>query len=130
MLIKTRDKWDAASDLLNLLLKDNSKYCNNCGNNWDKKRKTACCEKPEVGSHFTHLKCVVRQNKTRIKNNNDGLGRSKKKTMRSSMAMPPVLFNEWCMAFERLYKEKLLKTPEDLHTCMKRLPFLMTCDVV
>ena len=123
-LIKARDKWDAAYDLLNLLLKDTERYCNMCGAKWETK---PCCESPQIGSNLEHLTAVVQQNKTKIANQKNALGMSENKLMRSSIAMPPVLFNEWSGAFERLYGEKLFKTPKDLHKCMRKMPYLMTC---
>lgn len=126
-VIKARDKWDAAYDLLNLLLKDNEKYCNMCGATWKNK---PCCESPQIGTNYEHLQAVVKQNKTKIQINENACGTNKSNTMRSAISMPPVLYQEWCKAFETLYGEKLFKTPSDLHTCMKRMPFLCTCERV
>lgn len=126
-LIKARGKWDAAYDLLNLLLKDKERYCNMCGAKWQEK---PCCEAPQIGNHIEHLTALVQQNKTRVKNNKNAYGEGRESKMRSAMAMPPVLFNEWCASFEKLYGEKLFKTPSDLHTCMRKMPFLMTCERV
>jgi len=129
VLIKTQDKWDAAYALLNMLLKDPERYCNMCGTKYSI-TKPYCCEQPQIGSNFDHLSAVVKQNKTRISYNKNSLGMGREKKMRSCLAMPPVLFNEWCNAFKELYGVKLFDKPEDMHACMRRLPFLRTCERV
>lgn len=127
MLVKTRGKWDAAYDLLNLLLKDTEKYCNMCGQKWIGK---PCCDSMQVGTNYDHLMAVVQQNKTKIANNKNAVGVGRENKMRYAMSMPPVLYNEWCMAFEQLYGEKLFKNAKDLHECMRKMPFLKVCETV
>jgi len=127
-LIKTRGKWDAAYDLLNLLLKDSSKYCNMCGQAWT---GTVCCDQAQIGSHNDHLMAVVKQNKQKIANNKSATGSMNEKTgMRSCMSMPPVLYQEWSAAFFKLYEVKLFDKHEDMINCMKKMPFLNTCERV
>ena len=127
-VIRTRGKWDAAYDLLNLLLKDVDMYCNMCGAEYVQGR--VCCDNPQIGSNIDHLTAVVKQNKTKIATNKDSYGSMKGNHMRSCMSMPPVLFDEWCRAFENLYGEKLFNTHKDMMDCMRKMPFLKTCERV
>jgi len=127
VLIKTRGKWDAAYSLLNLLLKDTHKYCNMCGTPYRPGMKP-CCDQMQMGSHQDHLTAVVKQNKQKISDNVNCFGAGKKSSLRHCMSMPPVLYQEWSKAFFKLYEVKLFDTHKDMLDCMKKMPFLKTCE--
>ena len=130
VLIKTQDKFDAASAILEMLLQDPRKYCNMCGSDYLKGKKTTCCEHPQVGSHYEHLMAVVKQNKMRQTENSNSYGSGEETNLRGTLAMPPILFNEWCFIFQKRFGEKLLGNHNDMIKMMKRFPYLRTCERV
>ncbi|HHI04318.1 MAG TPA: hypothetical protein ENL45_02115 [Candidatus Woesearchaeota archaeon] len=129
MLVKTNNKWEAVRAIINTLLKDQQMYCNWCGQPftpWD----FPCCENPQVGTHATHIKNVIEQNRFIKDSRKNEFASTEDKSLRWGISLPPKFFKELCDAFENIYGEKLLKDNKDLHAFMKEFPQFCVCEKV
>lgn len=117
MLLKTKSKMLAARAMLNVLLKDNTKYCNWC--NADYSLDTfPCCENPQVGRHIDHLRGIIRQNKAIKETRKNELATTDNKTLRWSISLPPRIYQIWDLCFRKSFDCKLFETKEDMaHFC-------------
>ena len=105
------------------------KYCNNCGETFDKTR-FPCCEEPMVGDHMRHLKAIMKQNRERKEIMTKDTGATEDNSWRWGISLPPYIFNVWSKAFEKTYKEKFIENEKDLHGFMKAFPAFRVCNKV
>jgi len=126
MLIKTRDKWEAAEAFINTWLKDKSVYCNNCGipympQDKDKNGKwIPCCETPEIGTNWDFAKQIIDDNKKVRQTRFNKHASNKEKNWRMSVRIPPKLYSDLKNYFENNYHIKLFESNEDLRKFMRR----------
>lgn len=102
----------AARHILNLLLKSDRKYCNDCGKEYDKEN-FPCCDNPQVGRHLDHVKGIIKQNAELRKERANDFASNKEKTLRWGISLPPYLFREWEEVFQRTQGEKLFRTDKN-----------------
>jgi len=120
---KTNDKWLACRNYINLWLSDPTLYCNNCGMIFHAAhfKDSPCCDNPQIGRSFDHMKGLVDQNKRRRYEQKNRYGSTDKKDMRVCVSLPPKLLQE----LEEFYKrhgEKLFNNEKELQTFMVRFP--------
>jgi hypothetical protein len=120
---KTSDKWLACRNFINLWLTDQTVYCNNCGMNFDANyfKYETCCDNPQLGRNFDHMKGLYDQNKARREAQKNIYGSTEKKDMRVCLSILPRLL----MDLEKFFKqhgEKLFNNEKELQTFMVRFP--------
>ena len=134
MLIKGT-RWDAAESMLKLLVKDDTIYCDSCGEKYNNKMPQ-CCDSLLLGTHKTHLIGLIQAIKESNKSNINQYGSNKKKQLRACMSIPQKLLFDWNKIFESLYHEKLIRSDNpDLHksdvrALMRKFPYLRRCELV
>lgn len=128
MLIKTKDKWDAAKSVINLWLADQTLHCNNCGEkfNADLWKEGPCCEEPEIGRNMDHLKGVINENKRIREQAKNDYSANDDKNLRIGLAMPPSLLLTLEDYFKKHGGEKLFRNNQEMHSFMKKFPMLCT----
>jgi hypothetical protein len=120
---KTSDKWLACRNFINLWLSDPTLYCNNCGMPFHAAhfRDSPCCDTPQVGRNFDHMKGLFDQNKRRREAQKNRYGSTDKKDMRVCVSIPARLLTD----LERFFKqhgEKLWNDDKELKQFMVRFP--------
>ncbi len=128
-IIQSTNKIEATRAFINTWLKDNTMYCNHCGENFNPvigKNETGsyiytCCENPQIGRNYDHTKGLVEQNKEQTKNLNKNTAATESNSMRLGVSMPPRLYNDLKRYFKS-FDEKFLDTPKELHAFMKAFP--------
>lgn len=134
MLVKGT-KWDAAENLLKLLVKSDTLYCEECGSNYDA-RFYPCCDNPLIGTHASHLRGLIDEITEKNKVNLNRYGATEKKNFRACFAMPKKLFFEWCKIFKKQHGEDLIRSydsklhRQDVRALMRRFPYLRRCETV
>lgn len=119
--IKTTDKMTAIQSFLNEWLKDQTFYCGNCGEYFNKNFHIyeSCCENPMFGRNLDFTKAIVDENKRAQKNATKKTGASKDTTFRYSVNMPARLYKD-LDAYFKSHGEKLFSSPKELHQFMKK----------
>ena len=113
MLIKTHDREKAYRALINLALKDNRKYCNYCGKDYNPK-KMPCCEAPEIGTNAQHAHAVAVQCKLLRDSRQKDTAASKQGHMRFGISLPPWMYR-MLDNFEVLHGRRLISSQKDIN---------------
>ena len=91
--------------------------CKHCGAEiWQ------CCENPQIGNNKDHTYALIKQNKEMLKIADNEFSSNQTKTMRLGLSLPPRLFNDLGLYFQKMYNEKLFDEKKDLREFMKRFP--------
>lgn len=122
MLIQTRDRFEACEALINVWLKDKTKYCNNCNWNFDAALKEACCENPQLGTNFDHCYGLVRQNKEMQKTRENDFASNEDNTMRWGISIPPRLYQVLDQYYKGHGEKGLIRDQADFRKFMKKFP--------
>jgi hypothetical protein len=126
MLVKTNNKWDAVRAFINTWLKDQTFYCNNCGENWNP-LTFPCCENPQIGRNIDHTKGVIKQNKMWRQTRKNKHASTDDKSIRWGISMPPRLLYDLERYFKTQYNEKLFNNNKELYKFMKEFPEFCVC---
>ncbi|MCP3684123.1 MAG: hypothetical protein GY861_15690 [bacterium] len=124
----TNNKWLAVRSFITYWLKDNTLYCNVCGNLFDDKDLTKeghwnkCCDTPQIGRNADHCMGVVKQNKELKKTRANDTASFKNKAMRWGISMPLKLLEDLEKYFKTNHDEKLFNDNKELHAFMKEFP--------
>ena len=118
MSIELSQRKEAYRRITNLLLQDNSLYCNNCGASYD---KTICCEDPQIGSNADVAEAVAHQCKFLLETRANEHASTKDKSMRMSLQLPVFMY-EALNNFEKSHGRKLIKDDKDIAFLMKVYP--------
>lgn len=118
MLLKTKSKMLAARSMLNVLLKDNTKYCNWCGSTYSKET-FPCCDNPQVGKHIDHIRGIIRQNKAVRETRKNDFASTDTKQWRWGISLPPKVYQIWDLCFKKSFGCKLFETKEDMASFCK-----------
>lgn len=119
MLIKTKNKWDASEAFINTWLKDQRKYCNHCGQDYDL-LFFPCCENPQVGRNIDHTRGLLKQNRELQKTRLNEYASTENKSIRWGLSLPPKLYMDLDRYFKKLYNEKLFEDNGEMRQFMKR----------
>ena len=117
--VNTYDRWEAAHAFINTWLKDQSKYCNNCGADYFPDLPY-CCEKPQVGRNVDHTVGLIKQNAELRKMSRNVHASNETKTMRWGVSLPPRLFQALNSYFQQHLGHKLFAEKKDLREFAKR----------
>jgi len=120
---KTSDKWLACRNYINLWLSDPTLYCNNCGLAFHAAffKESPCCDEPQIGRNFDHMKGLFDQNKARRHAQKNRYGSNDKKDLRVCISLPPKLLQE-LETFYKRHGEKLFNNEKELQQFMVRFP--------
>lgn len=123
MLIKTNNKEPAFRAIINTWLKDQSLYCNNCGEPFNpSKDSPECCDMPHIGRNIDHCKGVVDQNKELMKTRLNETGSTKDKSIRWGLSLPISLFYMLDNYKKSLNRPGLFKEEGEIVWFMKKFP--------
>lgn len=107
----------AARAMLNVLLQDNTKYCNWCGAAYNP-ADFPCCDNPQVGNHKDHIRGIIRQNKAVRETRKNEFASTDGKHLRWGISLPPRVYQIWDLGFKKSFGCKLFETKEDMaHFC-------------
>lgn len=120
MLIKTENRREAYQALINTLLKDNTRYCNTCGKNYNINHMP-CCEDPQIGTNLDITKAVIEQNKWLRETAANDYASTKDKTLRFGISVPQYLYAA-LDNYERKYGRKFLTSDADVVWFAKNFP--------
>ena len=120
---KTSDKWLACRNYINLWLADDTLYCNNCGMPFHAAhfRESPCCENPQVGRNFDHMKALFDQNKRRREEQKNRYGSNESKSFRVCVSIPARLLTDLEQFFKK-HGEKLFNNDRELRQFMQKFP--------
>ena len=123
MLIKVNNKWEAVHAVINTWLKDQRKYCNNCGATYQPELGQ-CCNDPAIGTNFDVMVALKRQNQaTRDTRANDHAAMTEHGQMRWGVSIPPDLMmtlDNYMKAHG--HKRGLFEDVSDLNKFMRKFP--------
>lgn len=121
MLIKTNKKEDALKAAINTWLKDSTKYCNECNEDYNP-TTFPCCEKPMILDNLQATQLIIRQNKLTQESRANDFAQTQDKSMRWGVSMPPRLY----YMLERYVKahgdKGLFVEKDDITWFMKKFP--------
>lgn len=87
MLIKIEDRAEALHAVINMWLKDPTKYCNNCNqdymDDWEH-----CCEDPFITNNANVTSLIIKQNKEFQKSRGNAFASTQSKDLRWGLSMP------------------------------------------
>lgn len=122
MFVKTKDKWTLIKAFINTWLKDDTKYCNWCGQVYTK-YDFPCCENPQLGTNFDHTQALIAQNKDTKKERKNKFASGEGKNMRYCLSLPPKLVKDLTLYLKNECDgEKLFNDKKDVHKFMKKFP--------
>ena len=121
---QTNSKVLMIKSFMNTWLKDQTFYCNYCGNDFDaiKYATRSCCEDPQIGRNIEHMMGVCNQNKEIREEQLNDYGATKDLKMRQAVRMPPKLMEDLEEFFKKNYKEKLFNDNKELRKFTKHFP--------
>lgn len=129
MLIKTNNKEEAFRAVINTWLKDQTLYCNGCGEFY-KPEKFPCCEAPQVGRNMDHCKGVVDQNKMVRETRKNDFASTEDKSIRWGISMPPDLLRTLDRYKKSLKQPGLFKEPGEIVWFAKKFKEFAVCKTV
>lgn len=130
----TNSKELAIRAFINEWAKDQTLYCNTCGNIYtpppEGVPEEPCCENTQIGTNMQVLYWLIQENKMIRETRANQYASNKDKTMRWGLSMPPRLMHdleEYCI---NSLKEPFLDTPEEMLSFAKQFPQFRTCEVI
>lgn len=122
--VKTTDKNLIIRNFINLWLKDNTFYCNNCGEVFNPAIHIdeSCCEDPQIARNIDHIKGLTKQNKEIRDSLKNDYASNESKTMRLGISLTPKLLRDLEQYFRKEYNEKLFNNTKELHSFMRAFP--------
>jgi hypothetical protein len=120
MLIKTSNRFEAYTAVINECLKDPQLYCNNCGKTFFT-GDSRCCEDPQIGDNAGVCSAIIKQNIEKrevLKNDHASFHGN---AMRLGLSLPPFLY-EALKNYESKYQRKFLDSKSDIDWFMKNFP--------
>lgn len=121
MLIKSTNKREAYQALINTILKDNRKYCNTCGRDYDPNLTAPCCEEPQIGTNADFTAICIREVKDIKENLKNDYASFSDKSMRWGLKMPPCIY-EGLSEYERKHNRKFIGDDKDIVWFGKNFP--------
>jgi len=106
MLLQKGSREDAIHALINVWLKDPSKYCGWCGTVYEGSQEP-CCEKPFIGDNAHIFKQFYRELVETRGEQKNSYASTDSKDLRFKLSFPPGLLEFLEKGFERMYGEKL-----------------------
>lgn len=94
----TNDKELAFRAIINVWLKDKTRYCAQCGLEETQMVDGKCCDDQMVGTNWDVCAAIIRQNERIRETRANDYGSTKDKTIRFGVSLPPSLFytlNSW-----------------------------------
>lgn len=122
MIIKINDKWEALHAVINKWLKDQTRYCNNCGKDFYPEIG-ACCDDPQIGTNWDFCMAIKEQNKRhRDALSNDLATLGGKKNMRWGVSIPPDLYHTLNNYMKQHGHKGVFEEKSDLNKFMRKFP--------
>lgn len=94
----TNDKELAFRAIINVWLKDKTRYCAQCGLEETQMVDGVCCDDQRVGTNWDVCAAIIRQNERIRETRANDYGSTKDKSIRFGVSLPPSLFytlNSW-----------------------------------
>jgi hypothetical protein len=121
MFEKTSNRQEAYKNITNMLLQDNTYYCNHCGKTFDNISKEFCCENPQIGTNADVAEAVAYQCRYLRETRANDHASNKSKTLRMGLQLPVFMY-EALSNYEKAHGRKLISTDKDIHFLMKIYP--------
>jgi len=119
-LIRSTNRKEAYDSIINLALKDPTRYCNYCGSDFNPD-DFPCCEDPQVGTNKDHARAVAKECK-RVKDEcqNDHASFANN-SMRLGVKFPVFMY-EMLDRYEKKHGRKLINDDKDIMWLAKNYP--------
>jgi hypothetical protein len=120
MLIKTNNRFEAYTAVINECLKDPQLYCNNCGKTFftgDSK----CCDDPQIGDNAGFCSAIIKQNIETRELAKNCHASFENNAMRHGLSLPPFLY-EALKNYEARHGAKFLDSKDDINWFMRKFP--------
>lgn len=122
MIIKINDKWEALHAVINKWLKDQTKYCNNCGKTYFPETG-ACCLEPAIGTNWDVCMAIKEQNRMHRESlANDYAEMKETKQMRWGVSIPPTLYQTLNNYMKQHGHKGVFEETSDLNKFMRKFP--------
>lgn len=112
MLIKVDNKEKTVRNAIEIWLRDERIYCNNCDVDYGDK-PMPCCEDPQIGRNVDHCRGVIKQNKAIRDSRKNAFASNDDKTIRWGLSLPPkllqfldVFFKTYTIEKQGIFKEE------------------------
>lgn len=119
MLIKSSNRKEAYTAVINQALKDPRKYCNNCG--LDYVQGAVCCHDPDIVNNMSVAKRIIKECREIKYHHKNEYASTTNKTMRACLKLPPFLY-ELLKRYDELHGNKFLASKEDITWFMRNFP--------
>lgn len=119
--IRTTDKWVAVKAFINTWLRDETRYCNNCGMDFIADGNS-CCDNPQYGTNAEYMVALLKQNKLRQESRKNEFASNDEKTFRLGVSILPRLLEDLEEYCATTMKEKLWVDNKELNEFMRRFP--------
>lgn len=130
----TTSKETALRAFINEWVKDQTVYCNYCGEKYtpapDGCEEFLCCNNRQLGTNAQILYALMIENKRIRESRANQFASNKDKTFRMGISLPPRLLHDLEEYSLNTLKEPLLKDQNEMNDFMRSFPELRTCEVV
>lgn len=130
----THCKEVALRDFINLWVKDQTLYCNYCGNVHIPPPEgiipEPCCPTPHIGTNLVFLYMLIHENRSIRESRNNVFASNKDKTMRWGISMTPRLLHDMEEYSLNTLKEPLMKDVREMNDFMRSFPEFCVCQSV
>lgn len=130
----TNCKETALRAFISEWIKDDTKYCNNCGmidiEPPEGCVKDICCEKPQIGTNLLFLYMIIQENKLLRESRRNIFASNKDKSMRWGISIPPRLLHDLEQYSMNELKEPLFKDSNEMNDFMNSFKEFRVCEKV
>ena len=120
MLIKTTNKKDAYTALINTLLKDPTQYCSECGTPFHR-GMPKCCEEAQIGTNMEICSAIIAQVREARETRQNAFASTKNKSLRWGISLPAFIY-EGLRDYEAKHHRKFLDKTEDIVWFARNFP--------
>ena len=120
MLIKSSNRKEAYTAILNQLLTDKRLYCNTCGKDWRPGEKR-CCEDPQIGTNWDVARAVIAQCTAFRESRDNDHAAIKNRSMRWGLSLP-TFFYDALDKYEKLHGRRLINSDKDINWLIRNFP--------
>lgn len=120
MLIKTSNRREAYTALINQLLQDPTRYCNNCGTPF-RPGMPRCCDEPEIGTNADVAMAVADQCRMYRETAKSDYACGQTKALRFGISLPVFIYQA-LDNYEKKHGRKLIRSDKDIIWLARNFP--------
>lgn len=120
MLIRSSNRREAYNAVINILLKDNRRYCNNCEKEFVPRSKR-CCDNPQIGTNADVAAAVAEQCRFLRESRKNDNASTKNKSLRWGLSLPSFMYHA-LDNYEKKHGRRLINNDSDINWLMRNFP--------